>query len=258
MRLEADPLAPPLPSPPRRCRPTSPSLPLSLDDDAPPPLWHSLSHAQLYYGHGYYGDDEYGPYRNGSRPGGPLAAASFSPSPFNASVPPLYMVYGDEASIGNVTQALQDDCSATVVVGSTPVSDDGTFPSSTNTTLLPRLDPSNVLTYYRASSFALYSFFEGQEADPAATVNYTESISTAPFLYPAAARDVDFESCVNQTIQQTLPIEEGYTSAAYRGVEAGRGQVLAAAALAVLVVNGVQWQVALVVVLAILTTASMA
>ncbi|GAA5889122.1 hypothetical protein JCM8208_007775 [Rhodotorula glutinis] len=212
----------------------------------------------LYYGHGYYRDDEYGPHSNESRPGGPLAAASFSPAQLNTSVMPMYMVYGDEASIGNVTQALQDDCGAALVVDSTPVSDDGAFPSSTNTTLLPRLDPSNVLTYYRSSSFALYSFFEGQEADPAATVNYTETVSTPPFQYPADARDLEFESCVNQTIQQTLPIEEGYTSAAYRGVEAGRGQVLAAAALAVLVVNGVQWQVALVVVLAVATTASMA
>ncbi|GAA5948224.1 hypothetical protein JCM3775_003601 [Rhodotorula graminis] len=212
----------------------------------------------LYYGHGYYGDDEYGPYRNDSRPGGPLAAASFSPSQLDASVPPQYMVYGDSASVGNVTQALQDDCGAVLVVDSTPVMDDGTFPSSTNSTLLPRLDPSNVLTYYRASSFALYSFFDGQEADPAATVNYTESVSQAPYQYPADTRDVNFESCVNQTIQQTLPVEEGYTSAAFGGAEARRGQVLAAAALAVLLVNGVQWQVALIVVLAVATTASMA
>jgi hypothetical protein len=73
------------------------------------------SYWPLYYGHGYYGDDEvrlseihlfppnspssleqYGPHSNSSRPGGALAVASFSPSSLAdaATAPPEYMIYG--------------------------------------------------------------------------------------------------------------------------------------------------------------------
>ncbi|BGP41789.1 hypothetical protein JCM10449v2_005780 [Rhodotorula kratochvilovae] len=211
----------------------------------------------LYYGPRYYGNDEYGPHNNDSRPGGPLAAASFSPASSDASAPPQYMVYGDEASIADVTDAVAGDCSAVVVVESTPVSNNGTFPSSTNTTLLPRLNPENVLSYYRASSFALYSFFDGQAVNPNATVNYTDPIPTPPFEYPSNARNLDFEACVNQTIQDTLPIEEGYTSAAFRGVEASGRNALCATLLAVLLVNGVKWQVALALVICVSATMTM-
>ncbi|GAA5867540.1 hypothetical protein JCM3774_003871 [Rhodotorula dairenensis] len=164
----------------------------------------------LYYGPRYYGDDEYGPHSNDSRPGGPLAAASFSPAGSAAGAPPQYMIYGDADSVDNATLALGEDCGAYTVVPLTYVRDGGTYPDGTNTTLLPALDPSGVLAYYRASSFALYSFFDDRQVDPDATVNYTEPISTAPYLYPAAVRDVAFQQCVNESLADALPIEDGY------------------------------------------------
>ncbi|BGP01709.1 hypothetical protein NBRC10513v2_005348 [Rhodotorula toruloides] len=210
----------------------------------------------LYYGPHYYGDDEYGPHSNSSRPGGPLAAASFSPPGGNNSAPPQYMVYGDQDSVGNVTQALASQCQAVAVVGSTPVTDNGTYPSSTNTTLLPALDPINVESYYRASSFALYSFFtDSAQQGQNATTNYTEPISTPPFKYDASLRDRSFESCVNDTISASLPIEDGYqgdSSAATALCRKGaRGQAWVATLAAVLVLSGARWQVSLVVALAV-------
>ncbi|GAA5957838.1 hypothetical protein JCM8115_006263 [Rhodotorula mucilaginosa] len=172
----------------------------------------------LYYGPRYYGDDEYGPHSNSSRPGGPLAASSFSPPGSAAGAPPQYMIYGDADSIDNATLALSEDCQAFTVVPLTHVQDDGAYPEGTNTTLLPALDPSNVLAYYRASSFALYSFFDDRQVDPNATVNYTEPISTQPYLFSASERDAAFQQCVNETLADALPIEDGYveTSGALR------------------------------------------
>lgn len=171
----------------------------------------------LYYGPRYYGDDEYGPHSNSSRPGGPLAAASFSPPGSAAGAPPQYMIYGDADSIDNATLALSEDCQAYTVVPLTYVQDNGAYPDGTNTTMLPALDPSNVLAYYRASSFALYSFFDDRQPDPNATVNYTEPISTQPYLFPASERDAAFQQCVNETLADALPIEDGYveTSGAF-------------------------------------------
>ncbi|GAA5920437.1 hypothetical protein JCM1841_004550 [Sporobolomyces salmonicolor] len=147
----------------------------------------------LYYGGGYYDDGEYGPYSNSSRPGGALAAASFSPESYVSSAPPQYMIYGDS-------------------------DDNGTYPSSVNETLLPSLDPTNVESYYRASSFALYSFFRGQPSNPNPTVGYTSPTSATAYLYPTGQRNTAFESCVNDTISIALPIVDSTSdSAAHRG-----------------------------------------
>ncbi|GAA5977189.1 hypothetical protein JCM10908_004889 [Rhodotorula pacifica] len=174
----------------------------------------------LYYGPRYYGDDEYGPHSNSSRPGGPLAAASFSPPGSAAGAPPQYLIYGDADSISNATTALTEDCAAYTVIPLTYVQDSGAYPDGTNTTLLPALDPSNVLEYYRASSFALYSFFYDRQVNPNATVNYTEPISTQPYLYSASLRNATFQQCVNETLGDALPIEDGYveTSGALQSV----------------------------------------
>lgn len=165
-------------------------------------------------------------------------------------------MYGDQASVGNVTQALASQCQAVPVVNSTPVTDNGTYPSSTNTTLLPALDPVNVEAYYRASSFALYSFFtDSAQQGSNATVNYTEPVSTPPFKYDASLRNRSFESCVNDTISSTLPIEDGYQgessgAASLRFEGAPRMEAWVAALAAVLALSGVRWQVSLVVALA--------
>ncbi|CEQ40117.1 SPOSA6832_01693 [Sporobolomyces salmonicolor] len=169
----------------------------------------------LYYGGGYYDDGEYGPYSNSSRPGGALAAASFSPESY---VSPAAI--HDLRRLGvRVKRGLRlDICSALIVTPPTPVSDNGTYPSSVNETLLPPLDPTNVESYYRASSFALYSFFRGQPSNPNPTVGYTSPTSATAYLYPTGQRNTAFESCVNDTISIALPIVDSTSdSAAHRG-----------------------------------------
>lgn len=167
----------------------------------------------LYMHGGYYGNDEYGRYGNRERPGGVLVSASFSPSALTSADPPQYMIYGDADSVGNITEALTTDCSATIVVGSTPLNDDGGYSSDVNTTLLPPITPSNVRTYYRSSSFALYSFFEGQPEDPESLVNYTAPAVNSPiYYYPQAQLNQTFMDCANSTIQTWLPIQEAATS----------------------------------------------
>ncbi|GAA5934596.1 uncharacterized protein JCM15063_004627 [Sporobolomyces koalae] len=172
----------------------------------------------LYYHPHYYGDDEYGPHSNSSRPGGVLVAASFSPPSLAASDPPQYMVYGDADSVSNVTEALTADCAATIVVPSTRLNDDGGYDASVNTTLLPPITPTNVQTYYRSSSFALYSFFEGQQNDSQALVNYTEpAVSSPVFYYPQDQLNQTFADCVNQTISTWLPIQAAASSSSSSG-----------------------------------------
>lgn len=163
----------------------------------------------LYYHPHYYGDDEYGPYANSSRPGGVLVSSSFSPPSLTSQDPPQYMVYGDVDSVSNVTEALTTDCSAMIVVGSTPIQEDGGYDASVNGTLLPSISPKNYLSYYRGSSFALYAFFDNNVNDSQRLVNYTEPASNGPtFYYPGDQRNLTFESCVNDTINTWLPIQE--------------------------------------------------
>ncbi|GAA5972002.1 hypothetical protein JCM11641_002451 [Rhodosporidiobolus odoratus] len=213
----------------------------------------------LYWGHGYYGDDEYGPHSNSSRPGGSLMVASLSLNSLNNTTPPQYLIYGDSASIGNVTSALTANCSAVMVVPAAAVGSDGTYTSAnatsgdTSAPLLPPLNPEDVLSYYRSSSFALFSYFDDHTADPDATANFTLPANTDTnntYHYPAASRDTKFESCLNSTIAGALPIEEGsykeYTSAANRVGAKVDGQMAVLAALGVgCMVGGGRWQMML-------------
>lgn len=123
------------------------------------------------------------------------------------------MVYGDADSVSNVTEAITSDCSATIVVGSTPIQENGGYDSSVNMTLLPSISPWNYLSYYRGSSFALYAFFDNNQNDSQRLVNYTEPEPTSPlFYYPGDQRNQTFESCVNDTINTWLPIQEAAQS----------------------------------------------
>jgi hypothetical protein len=123
------------------------------------------------------------------------------------------MVYGDSGSVANVTEAIQTDCAAVIVVDQTGLQDNGGYDSSVNTTLLPPITPTNVETYYRSSSFALYSFFQGQENDSQALVNYTEPAINSPvYYYPQDQRNQTFAECVNQTISTWLPIQQAAES----------------------------------------------
>ncbi|KAM0751207.1 hypothetical protein T439DRAFT_228126 [Meredithblackwellia eburnea MCA 4105] len=163
----------------------------------------------LYLGPTYYQDDEYGPPTNDSRPGGPQAVASFSPPGVAPYAPPQYMVFGDQGSVANVSSLLVSNCSAVTTVSTTLLNSDMTYPDGTNVTLLPAIDPTYIDGYYRASSFALFSFFQGEVVNTsAALVNFTEP-ATKPTLYDASVRNSTFESCVNDTISNGLPIEAG-------------------------------------------------
>ncbi|GAA5983549.1 hypothetical protein JCM5350_000271 [Sporobolomyces pararoseus] len=206
----------------------------------------------LYYHPHYYGDDEYGPYSNSSRPGGVLVSSSFSPPSLTSSEPPQYMVYGDLDSVSNVTEALTSDCGATIVVPSTPIQENGSYDSSVNMTLLPSISPWNYLAYYRGSSFALYAFFQDNQNDSQRLVNYTEPEPTSPIYYfPADQRNQSFESCVNDTLNTWLPIQEGAqsSSSSTGGAtsDAGRLEMSSragglAALFGVLLLSGMRWQ----------------
>ncbi|GAA5974500.1 hypothetical protein JCM11641_002059 [Rhodosporidiobolus odoratus] len=209
----------------------------------------------IYYGPHYYDDDEYGPYSNSSRPGGALTVASFSPATLNATTPPQYMLYGDEVSVGEAISALVEKCGAVLVVNNTAVRDDGSYAASPmaqgneTAALLPSLNPENVLEYYRASSFALYSFFTNQTTSttnsslPAnLTLPQTQSTSST-FLYPSPLRSASFEFCVNGTIADALPIEDGYfgsgSGARRVSLTGRRGEEVEMMALLLAVVFGV-------------------
>ncbi|GAA6004126.1 hypothetical protein JCM10207_002439 [Rhodosporidiobolus poonsookiae] len=223
----------------------------------------------LYYSHGYYGNDEYGPYNNSTRPGGSLAVASFSASGYNNTVPPQYLIYGDYNSVNLAISALQSDCQAALVANTTNVTDSGAYTSNPTASsngsapLLPAFDPQNVLSFYRSSSFALYSFFEGQTPDPALSTNYTApngSASTAStYFYPSSARDSSFESCVNSTISNALPIDVGESNAALRGTGVDPRAVAGAALVAGVVLNGgARWQLVAVLLAAVFLVAAQA
>ncbi|BGP18154.1 hypothetical protein JCM10213v2_006209 [Rhodosporidiobolus nylandii] len=210
----------------------------------------------LYLGPHYYGDDEYGPYSNSSRPGGSLSVASLSPSslPNATTSAPQYLLYGDAASLTAATTALQGNCSAVVVVNNTRVNDQGAYES--NPTAQGNSSQA-LLPGYRSSSFALYSFFTDHVPSSNATANYTAPPSppaAATFLYAPEQRNQTFEQCLNATIAGALPIEEGSYKAVSSSAAAGRaaqveGRAVGLAALAALcVVGGARWQMVMLLV----------
>lgn len=104
--------------------------------------------------------------------------------------------------------ALVANCSITVVIPITAVP----YLPSTNITLLPALDPAFIESYYRASSFALFSFYTDTTANQTelalSRVNFTALVA-APVLYDSATINATFLACVNDTISNVLPIEAG-------------------------------------------------
>lgn len=158
--------------------------------------------------------------------------ASFSSPSSSTTSPPEYSLYGDSASISNVTSALTSNCSALTVIASTILTANGSLPQGVNASLLPLYNPSYTEAYFRASSFALNSYFDDNMPDPAAVVNFTAP-TPAPILLPASRRNVSFEACLNDTIANALPIEQG--SWAVKGMQPNQG----AAGLAALLVVGV-------------------
>lgn len=159
--------------------------------------------------------------------------ASFSSPSSSSTSPPEYSLYGDSDSIGNVTEALNSNCSALTVIPSTILTSNGSLPQGINTSLLPLYNPNYTEAYFRASSFALSSYFDDNTPDPAAVVNFTAP-TPAPILLPASTRNVSFEACLSDTIANALPIEQG--SWAVKGMKPNQG---AAGLVALLVVGAV-------------------
>lgn len=199
---------------------------------------------------------QYGRYSNSARPGGPLAQASFNPPSLTSISPPQYAIYGDSNSIDTVMRSISSDCKAITVIKRIALNDDGIAPN-TNTTLLPQINPVWVQSYYRASSFALSSYFtDSRITDPAALVNFTEP-STKPFLYEASLRDPTFEGCLNQTISRVLPIEGGSTSFAIKGIKVNQtGSSLVASLVVVLLSGGRRMELVLALVVCVLIVSS--
>ncbi|KAH8919850.1 hypothetical protein BT69DRAFT_1352821 [Atractiella rhizophila] len=161
----------------------------------------------LYIGPRYYGDDEYGPKDNSSRPGGPQIASSFNPPSLTATSPPQYIVYGDNSSVAFIAESLVWNCSAVIV---------GNETTTTNQTLLPSPAPQYDLQYYRESSFVLGNFFEGYTSPSPPLNDSAANNVTAPFLYPSTDRNLTFQDCVNYTIAANLPISNSAHSSKVR------------------------------------------
>jgi len=161
---------------------------------------------------------QYGPANNGSRPGGeqvtyailinsnPSAAqdASTSATTSNSSSLPTFYLIGDVQSASYVVSALQTNCS---IVGATNVSD-GT------------VHTSQVIQYYRASSFALalssYNYTPpSQSYDPLVNTSLSSSSSYYNISTPAIASlamtgvNMTLLACVNSTIGAALPLLDG-------------------------------------------------
>lgn len=175
--------------------------------------------------------------------------ASFSSPSSSTTAPPEYSLYGDSESIGNVTEALNSNCSAVTIVASTVLTANGTLPSGVNASLLPLYNPNYTESYFRASSFALSSFFDDNDPDPAAVVNFTAP-TPPPTLYPASARDATFEACLNDTISNALPIEQG--SWAVKSLQPSKAGAGLAAVLVVVLGGGRSQAMVMVAVLLVL------
>lgn len=175
--------------------------------------------------------------------------ASFSSPSSSATSPPEYSLYGDSDSVGNVTAALNSNCSAITVIGSTVLNADGTLPSGVNASLLPLYNPNYTESYFRASSFALNSYFDDNKPDPAAVVNFTAP-TPPPILLAAAKRNTSFEACLNDTISNALPIEQG--SWAVGGLRPSKGGAGLTALVVVALGGGRSQAVVMVAVLLVL------
>ncbi|KZO99197.1 hypothetical protein CALVIDRAFT_405001 [Calocera viscosa TUFC12733] len=163
----------------------------------------------IYYHPFYYGDDEYGPENNSSRPGGPesitLIQSNNTAEPANNT----YHILGDSDSVRAVLDALVFNCSA---VNST------ISPYSANATGAPQ--PQQAIQYYRASSFVLFlDSYNNTAALPANAPpsNTTASNVTADTPLPSGL-DMTFLNCINETIGNAVPMTNDQSSGAIAGV----------------------------------------
>ncbi|KZT54061.1 hypothetical protein CALCODRAFT_457199 [Calocera cornea HHB12733] len=151
----------------------------------------------IYYEPLYYGNDEYGPENNSSRPGG---VESFALIQSNNTVEPdgnVYHILGDADSVRAVIDALVLNCSAVnSSIGSYSAKTDG----------MPQ--PQQAVQYYRASSFALFlDQYNNTAALPAnaPTSNSTAGKVITDTLLPDGL-DMTFLTCINTTIGNAVPM----------------------------------------------------
>jgi len=155
----------------------------------------------IYYHPDYYGDNEYGPENNSSRPGGVESTAvvqSNSSSISNSTN--TYQILGDADSVRAVLDALVFNCS---VVNSTISSYDA------NAEGAPQ--PEQAVQYYRASSFVLFLDGYNNTAELASNQpasNTTASNVTADTPLPSGI-DETFLTCLNDTIGNAVPMSNG-------------------------------------------------
>ncbi|KIO27972.1 hypothetical protein M407DRAFT_185280 [Tulasnella calospora MUT 4182] len=159
----------------------------------------------------YYGNREYGPWHNSSRPGRNMSWTQVTSSSWsqqaqkrgllerqqitNNATAPYYLI-GDYDSLVAVSDLLRSDCNATV---------GGVIDYNPDQNAIP---PEEFLQYYRSSSFALTlsSYW-----DPANSVNNQpasndSALTTVPDVPIPPGTDLNFLDCLNSTIGNNLPV----------------------------------------------------
>lgn len=163
----------------------------------------------IYYHPYYYGDDEYGPENNSSRPGGAESTAVIqSNSTTLSNSTNTYQILGDSDSVRAVLDALVFNCS---VVNSTI--------SSYNANATGSPQPEQAIQYYRASSFVL--FLDGYNNTAALASNQPASNTTASNVTDTplpSGIDETFLTCLNVTIGNAVPMTNDQSSGALAGV----------------------------------------
>lgn len=153
------------------------------------------------YHYDYYGNGEYGPPTNNSRPGGNMTQIEVTSSLWaqgdvsNATSP--YWLIGDYDTVLAVSRFIQTTCSANL-----------SQPQEINPTNLSAVAPEQVLKYYRSSSLALALTSYNNSASSLANepASNSSSLSTIPDAPIPPGTNITFLNCINSTILAQVPI----------------------------------------------------
>ncbi|CAK5272050.1 unnamed protein product [Mycena citricolor] len=136
----------------------------------------------------YLHDGEYGDATNSSRPGGPMASATFQSN----STASTFHLIADNTTVGDLISAITSNCSSHLVTplptGPTPLNSSGSGYA-----------PEQVVQYYRASSVALT--LDGYNNSAV----FAAENSTADTPLPSGI-DPTLLDCLNSTIGQATPL----------------------------------------------------
>ncbi|KAG8926708.1 hypothetical protein FRC02_008723 [Tulasnella sp. 418] len=172
----------------------------------------------VYTPYPYYGNDEYGPHYNETRPGGKMHQAQITSNAWggnskrhlqgrqanpNATAP--YTILADYESVQAVLDAVAQNCSASVT-SPTPLNFDD--PNS--------IQPQQMLQFYRASSFGLALNSYNNSANlvsnqPASNDSQVTDVQDTPL---PVGTDLNFLACINATIGESVPIMDAVDSGA--------------------------------------------